>query len=154
MKAETLINKGDINAAYDVFADIVQNSSGNLFAEKSKIELGLIDLAGGRYDNAAVYFKNLSELRNDELGAKAQFYLGVLYADQDQFPEAVTAFVRVKTVFSAYDEWLTRSYLQLGDVYLKMNDKTKAKEMFKNVLLKHNGDVYGKQAQSKIRTLR
>ncbi|MDR3610831.1 MAG: tetratricopeptide repeat protein [Ignavibacteriaceae bacterium] len=154
MKAETLINKGDINAAYDVFADIVQNSSGNLFAEKSKIELGLIDLTGGRYDNAAVYFKNLSESRNDELGAKAQFYLGVLYADQDQFPEAVTAFVRVKTVFSAYDEWLTRSYLQLGDVYLKMNDKIKAKEMFKNVLLKHNGDVYGKQAQSKIRTLR
>jgi TolA-binding protein len=154
MKAETLINKGDINNAYDVFADIVQNYNGNLFAEKSKIELGLIDLAAKRYDNASTYFKNLSESRNDELGAKAQFYLGELYADQDQYPEAVTAFVRVKTVFSAYDEWFTRSFLKLGDVYIQMKDFNKAKEMFKVVLSKHNGDAYGKEAQIKLRTLK
>jgi TolA-binding protein len=154
MKAQTLINKGDISSAYDVFADIIQNSDGNLFAEKSKIELGLIDLAAKRYDEAAIYFKNLSESRNDEIGAKAQFYLGELYTDQEQYPEAVTAFVRIKTVFSAYDEWLTRSYLKLGDIYLKMNDKVKAREMFKSVLARHNGDAYGKEAQSKIRALR
>ena len=154
MKAETLINKGDINGAYYVFADIVQNYAGNIFSEKSKIELGLIDLAAKRYDNASIYFKNLSESRNDELGAKAQFYLGELYTDQDQYPEAVTAFVRVKTVFSAYDEWLTRSFLKLGDVYILMKDNNKAKEMFKIVLSKHNGDAYGKEAQIKLRTLK
>ena len=154
MKAETLINKSDINGAYEVFADIVQNYNGNIFADKSKIELGLIDLAAKRYDNAAIYFKNLSESRNDELGAKAQFYLGVLYADQDQYSEAVTAFVRVKTVFSAYDEWLTRSFLKLGDMYILMKDYNKAKEMFKVVLSKHNGDTFGKEAQIKLRTLK
>ena len=98
--------------------------------------------------------KNLSESRNDELGAKAQFYLGELYADQDKYPEAATAFVRVKTVFSAYDEWLTRSFLKLGDVYIEMKDYNKAKEMFKVVLAKHKGDAYGKEAQIKLRTLK
>ena len=154
MKAETLINKSDINGAYDVLADIVQNYNGNIFAEKSKIELGLIDLAAKRYDNAAIYFKDLSESRNDELGAKAQFYLGELYADQDKYPEAATAFVRVKTVFPNYDEWLTRSFLKLGDVYIEMKDYNKAKEMFKVVLTKHKGDAYGKEAQIKLRTLK
>ena len=66
IKAETLINKSDIDGAYEVLADIVQNYNDNIFAEKSKIELGLIDLAAKRYDNAAIYFKNLSESRNDE----------------------------------------------------------------------------------------
>jgi TolA-binding protein len=154
MKAETLINKSDINGAYDVLADIVQNYNGNIFAEKSKIELGLIDLAAKRYDHAAIYFKDLSESRNDELGAKAQFYLGELYADQDKYPEAATAFVRVKTVFPNYDEWLTRSFLKLGDVYIEMKDYNKAKEMFKVVLTKHKGDAYGKEAQIKLRTLK
>jgi TolA-binding protein len=154
MKAETLINKSDIEGAYEILADIVQNYSDNIFAEKSKIELGLIDLAARRYDNAAIYFKNLSESRNDELGAEAQFYLGELYADQNQYPEAVTAFVRVKAVFSAYNEWLTRSFLKLGDVYIKMRDYNKAQEMFKVVLSKHKGDAYGKEAQIKLRTLK
>jgi TolA-binding protein len=154
MVAETHVNKGEIDEAYDVFADIVQNYNGNLFAEKSKIELGLIDLAAKRYDNASVYFKGLSESRNDELGAKAQFYLGELYADQDKYPEAVTSFVRVNTVFSAYDEWLTRSFLKLGDVYIKMKENTKAAEMFKVVLSKHKGDAYGKEAQTKLRSLK
>ena len=154
MKAETLINKSEIDGAYEVLVDIVQNYNGNIFAEKSKIELGLIDLAAKRYDNAVNYFKGLSETRNDELGAKAQFYLGELYADQNQYSEAVTALVRVKTVFSAYDEWLTRSFLKLGDVYIEMKDYNKAQEMFKVVLSKHKGDAYGKEAQIKLRTLK
>jgi TolA-binding protein len=154
MKAETLINKSDINNAYDVLTDIVQNYNGNIFAEKSKIELGLIDLAAKRYENASVYFKNLSESRTDELGAKAQFYLGELYTDQEQYPEAITAFVRVKTVFPGYDEWLTRSILRLGDVYIKIKDKVRAKEMYKIVLSKHNGDPYGKEAQNKLRAIK
>jgi TolA-binding protein len=154
MKAETLINKSDINGAYDVFGDIVQNYNGNLFAEKSKIELGLIDLAAKRYDNASIYFKDLSESRNDELGARAQFYLGELYAEQEKYPEAVTSFVRVKTVFAAYDEWLTRSFLKLGDVYIEMKDYDKAAELYKAVLAKHKSDAYGKEAQTKLRALK
>jgi TolA-binding protein len=154
MKAETLINLGDINGAYDVLGDIVQNYNGNIFADKSKIELGLIDLAAKRYNNASVYFKDLSESRNDELGAKAQFYLGELYSDQEKYPEAVTSLVRVKTVFSGYDEWLTRSFLKLGDVYIEMKDYPKAADMFKVVLSKHKGDVYGKEAQTKLKALK
>jgi len=154
IKAETLINMSDINGAYDVFGDIVQNYNGNIFADKSKIELGLIDLAAKRYDNASVYFKDLSESRNDEIGAKAQFYLGELYADQEKYPEAATALVRVKTVFSAYDEWLTRSFLKLGDVYIEMKDFNKAEDMFRAVLSKHKGDVFGREAQVKLKALK
>jgi TolA-binding protein len=154
MKATTLVNKGDINLAYEVFGDIVQTFNGNIFAEKSKIEIGLVELAARRYDNAEAYFKSLSDTRNDELGAKAQYYLGVLYSDESKYPEAVTALVRVRTVFSAYDEWLTRSYLKLGDVYVDMKDYTNAKEMFKIVYSKHKGDAYGQEAQIKLRTLR
>ena len=154
MKATTLTNKGDISGAYEVFGDLVMNYNGSIFADKSKMELGLVELAAQRYDNAETYFKSLSDTRTDELGAKAQYYLGVLYQDENKLPEAATAFVRVKTVFSGYDEWLTRSYLKLGDVYVDMKDNGSAREMFKYVVSKHKGDAYGREAQTKLRALK
>lgn len=154
LKAITLTDKGDINGAYEVFGNLVMNYSGSIFADKSKMELGLVELSAQRYDNAETYFKSLSDTRTDDLGAKAQYYLGVLYYDQGKLPEAATALVRVKTVFSGYDEWLTRSYLKLGDVYIDMKDYSNAREMFKFVISKHKNDTYGHEAQIKLRALK
>jgi len=79
---------------------------------------------------------------------------GRIDTKSEQYPEAATAFVRVKTGFPNYDEWLTRSYLKLGDVYIEMKDYNKAQEMFKIVLAKHKGDAYGKEARIKLRALK
>ena len=154
MKATTLANKGDINSAFDIFANLVQNYTSSIFADKSKMELALVELAAKRYDNAETYFKSLSDTRTDELGAKAQYYLGVLNYELGKLPEAATAFVRVKTVFAGYDEWLTRAYLKLGDVYVDMKDEANAKDMYKYVLSKHKSDAYGHEAQTKLRALK
>ena len=113
---------------------------GNIFTEKAKLEMGLIDLATKRYESADMFFKSLAETRNDETGAKSQFYYGLSLFEQDKYNDAISAFVRVRTVFSAYDEWVTRSFLKLGDIYITLNDLEKAKEMFRSVASKHKGD--------------
>jgi len=60
---------------------------------------------------------------------------------------------RVRTVFSAYDEWLTKSYLKLGECYTKLNQVDKAKEVYRAVIKKQRGNEYGKEAQTKLREL-
>ena len=74
--------------------------------------------------------------------------------EQDKITDAISAFVRVRTIFSAYDEWLTRAFLRLGDCYVKLKDNRQAKEMYRTVISKHRGDKFGKEAQSKLRKLR
>ena len=153
MKGVTLTNNKNFDDAYADFAQLIQDYPASLFADKAKLELGLIELAASRYDNADSYFSGLAETRSDELGAKAQYYLGLSLFEQDKITDAITAFVRVRTIFSAYDEWLTKSYLKLGECYTKIKDFRNARDIYRAVLSKHKGDEYGKEAQKKLREI-
>lgn len=153
MKATTLVNKGDISTAYEVYDEIVQYYGESVFAERSKFEIGLIEYSAKRYDNAIIYLRSISDSRTDEIGAKAQYYLGMALFDQGKTNDAISAFVRVRTVYSNYGEWLSRSTLMLGDCYRKLNDLTKAKQFYRDVIAKHRGDELGRTAQKKLREI-
>jgi TolA-binding protein len=153
-KAVTLNDKGDVASAYDVYDEVVQYYDGSIFADKARLDLGNVEMNSKRYSNAVKYFQNLSTKRTDDLGAAAQYNLGVLYQAQSKSNEAITAFVRVLNSFSQHDEWATKANLRLGDIYSKMKDNRRAKEMYKAVLDKHPDDDYGKEAQQKMRRLK
>lgn len=152
-KALTYVNKGDLNNAYEVLGDIVQYHGETVFADRSKFEIGLIEYSAKRYDNAITYLRSIADSRKDEIGAKAQYYVGMSFFEQGKTNEAISSFVRVRTVYSYFDEWLSRSTLMLGDCYVKLNDKEKAKEFYRDVLVKHRGDEIGKTAQKKLRDI-
>lgn len=153
MKATTLVNKGDISAAYEVYDEIVQYYGESVFAERSKFEIGLIEYSAKRYDNAIIYLRSISDSRTDEIGAKAQYYLGMALFEQGKTNDAISSFVRVRTVYSSYGEWLSRSTLMLGDCYRKLNDLAKAKQFYRDVITKHRGDELGRTAQKKLREI-
>jgi TolA-binding protein len=96
----------------------------------------------------------IAEMQNDELGAKAQYHYGLSLFEQERITEAISAFVRVRTVFSNYDEWLTKSLMALGDCYAKLEDNHKAEEMYRNVISRHKNDAFGNEARERIRQLK
>ncbi len=153
MKAAALVSKGDVDKAYEVFEEIVQYHGETVFADRSKFEIGLIEYSAKRYDNAILYLRSISDSRTDEIGAKAQYYLGMSLFEQGKTNEAISAFVRVRTIYSYYDEWLSRSTLSLGDCYSRLKDLDKAKQFYREVLAKHRGDELGKIAQKKLREI-
>ncbi len=152
-KALVNVNKGDISEAYQDFTFVIQYYDGTIFAANSKLEVALIELVRQSYQSADALLREVAENRADDIGAKAQYYLGVSLFEQKKLDEAVTALVRVRFVFSGYDEWLTKSLLKLGEVYEAKNDVEKAKEMYRLVFTRHRGDEYGNEAQSKLRNL-
>lgn len=154
MKAETFNLKGDFSSAYDLFDEIAIYYGTNVFGEKSKLELGLLELKNKRYDKALKNFQEIIGKKTDDIGAKAQYYIGVTLQEQSKTKDAITAFVRVLNLFSAYEEWVTRSYLRLGECYQKLNDKNKAREMFRTVITRRGSDEFGKEAQAKLRGVR
>lgn len=152
-KGMTLLEMSNFQEAYSVFDEVVMYYPGTVFGDKSKFELALIDLAGGRYSIADEYLLSLAENRTDELGARSQYYLGQSLYDQGKYNEAITALVRVRTVYSRYEEWLMRSYLLLGDCYVKLNDKKNAAEMYRAVISKYGGTPIGEEALKKLRKI-
>jgi len=154
MKGLTYIKTDSLQQAYEVFSDVSYYYRETIFADKSKFESGLIDLAAGRYENSDNNFLELAEKRKDELGAKAQYYYGLSLYEQSKYTEAISTLVRVRTVFSMYDEWLTKSYMALGDCYVKLDDKRKAEEMYLIVISSHKYDSFGEEARKKVRELK
>jgi TolA-binding protein len=114
----------------------------------------VIEYSAKRYENADIYLGRLAESRTDDLGAKARYYLGLSYYEQKRYDEAVQEFTKVRTMYTAYDEWVTRSMLALGDTYVKMEDINKAKDTYRTVLSKHKGNEFGQEAQAKLRELK
>lgn len=153
MKATVYQKTNNISKAYETFNEITSYYDNSVFSAKAKIELGLLELAGGRPASAEAFFRSQSESKIDDLAAKAQFYLGVSLFDQNKTEEAISALVRIRSVFGMYDEWLTRSLLKLGDCYVRLKDTSKAREMYKAVLINHKNDSYSNEANNKLNKL-
>lgn len=153
MKGMTFLNLNEVQKAYDTFSEVVFYHKANLFADKAKFEMGLIDIAAGRFETADTQFLEISEKRIDDLGAKAQYYYGLSLFEQNKISESISALVRVRTVFSNYDEWLSKSYMLMGDCYVKLGDNRQAIEMYRTVVAKHKSDTLGEEARKKIREL-
>lgn len=158
--AEMLFTKGSneslakkTNDAAATFEQITSYYEGTIFAAKAKVELGKIEIERKNFEKAQAYLREIGEKRLDDVGAQAQYYLGVALFNQGNYSDAVTAFVRTRSIFSGYDEWYTKSLMMLGDCFVKLDDKKQAKEMYRSVLLRHPEGEYAQEAKRKMRGL-
>lgn len=139
--------------AVSTFDQIVQYYEGSVFVAKAKVELGIIELQKNNYETAQKYFVEVGESKTDDIGAEAQYYYGVSLFNQNKIQDAITALVRVRSVFAAYDEWYTKSLLKLGDCYVKLNDKKQARDMYRAVISRHDTGELAQEAKKKMKQL-
>ena len=154
LKGMAYIKVEDVQKAYGTFEELALYHPETIFADRAKFEMGVIDMAAGRYSGADGHFLDVAEKRTDDLGARSQYYYGLSLFEQTRFSESISALVRVRTVYSQYEPWLSRSYLLLGDCYVKLNDKRQAEEMYRVVVTKHKGNELGEEARQKISKLK
>ncbi|MBN1301687.1 MAG: tetratricopeptide repeat protein [Melioribacteraceae bacterium] len=152
-KAMALISLKDFSAAYSSLNEIINYYDGTLFADKAKIELSLIEIARSEFENAESLLKELGVKRLDDIGAQAQYLYGVVLMEQGKTDDAISALVRVRSVFSNYDYWYSKSLIALGDCYKIRNDKKSAREMYRAVIQKHSKDELGAEARQKLNKL-
>jgi TolA-binding protein len=147
------VKKEDLPEAYKTFNEISKYYSQSLFAAKANIELGLLELKRGGYENSKMLFSEVGSNRTDDIGAEAQYYYGVTLFEEGNYVDAISALVRVRSVFPGYMEWYTKSLLKLGDCYVKLGNEKNAREMYRAVLKHHKNNEYAKEANEKIKSL-
>lgn len=159
--SEIMFNKGlalsemkNLQLSYEAFLDVISYFPKTIFAEKSKLEIGIIEIAFKRYDKAEEFLNSLAKTRTDDIGAKAQYYIGVSLFEQKKYSQAIESLTRVRNFFSKYEEWVINSIFLTGDCYAELKDKRKAEEMYRIILTKYKGTQFAKQAQDKLRRLK
>jgi TolA-binding protein len=120
-------------------------------SDRSRVALGWMNQSVENYTRALEYFKAVATNRTDELGAEAQYALGVTQQSAKNYSEAILSYLRVKYVFPSSEDWITKSYFNLGDCYEKTNQKQKAKDAY-NFVIKQGGELAA-EAEQRLRKL-
>ncbi|MDO4641700.1 MAG: tetratricopeptide repeat protein [Neisseria sp.] len=96
---------------------------------KAQFNLGLAYEEKGKLDEAINAWLNVKETeKKSELYAKAQFNLAAVYEKQKRLDDAIEALLNVKKTENEFNDLVE---LNLGKLYLKNNEESKAEEAFK-----------------------
>jgi len=125
---------GDAMEARNQFTFAISKYPSAAGADKARVALAKLDIEAGDQASALTRVQLVSTSRTDEVGAEAQYIVGSIYAQKKDWPNAITAFLRVRYVFPRYEEWLAKAYLALGNVYEQTQEIRKAREAYQSVL--------------------
>jgi tetratricopeptide (TPR) repeat protein len=100
-------------------------------------------------DEAIAAFKQVAAINKSAWGAEARYEIANCYFTLNQLSTAEKSALEVIKV-AGVDYWVAKSYILLGDIYLKQKDYFNAKATFKSVADNSNIPELKKEAQEKL----
>jgi tetratricopeptide (TPR) repeat protein len=116
----------------------------------AKMIIGKSYLTDGKCDQALPYFKSVVSLSRATYGAEAQYQIAECQFNQDRLKDAEKSAFEVIHKSGSYAYWVTKSYLLLGDIYLKEKDYFNAKATFQSLVENATIDELKTQAEQKL----
>jgi tetratricopeptide (TPR) repeat protein len=116
----------------------------------ANLVLGKSLQANNQCDEAITAFKQVSAVNKSEWGAEARYETANCYYTLNQLSTAEKAALDVIKVTGAYDYWVAKAYILLGDIYLKEKDYFNAKATYKSVADNATIPDLKKEAQDKL----
>lgn len=87
-----------------------------------------------QYSEAITYYRNVAGLSKAAYGAEARYEIANCFFIQNRMGDAEKAAFEVINKAGSYEEWVTKAYILLGDVYFKQKDYFNAKATFQSVI--------------------
>ena len=107
----------------------------------------------GRYDEALALFKAFLETHpNDDLSDNAQYWIGEIYYDIDNFPEAILAFKEVVTRYPQGNK-APHALLKIGYAYSALDNPANARTFLKRVIKNYPFSEAEAMAREKLKEL-
>jgi TolA-binding protein len=102
------------------------------------------------YNDAIAKYKNVVSINKAGFAAEARYEIANCYFLMNKLPEAEKAAFEVVNKSGSYEEWLTKAYILLGDIYFKGKDYFNAKATFQSVIDNTQLAIYKKVAEDKL----
>lgn len=104
-------------------------------------------------DQAITQFRNVASLSKAAYGAEARYRIAQCYLTQNKWQEAEKAAFDVINKAGSYEEWITRSYILLGDVYMGQKDYFNAKATYQSVVDNAKIETLRVEASERLKTV-
>jgi TolA-binding protein len=150
---ETLRLLGKIGEANAQFEDVIKEYGDLPVADEARIAEARGFFESQDYDRVKATAEKVATSRKDEIGAEAQYLVGASLAGKEDWPNVITALLKVKYIFPSYERWVARACLGLGDAYEHLKDVRRARESYQTVLkLKTDASVI-EEAQRRLKRM-
>ncbi len=93
----------------------------------AKVGLAKVNISNNNYQEAEDLLAPIAESNTTEVGAEAQYLLGVINQEQGAFEEAVKAYSNVSVLYEAFGEWVAKSLLNRARCYIQLGQRGEAR---------------------------
>ena len=99
---------------------------------------------------AIAAFKSVAAINKSLWGAEARYETASCQFTQNNFSAAEKAALATIKETGSYDEWVTKSYILLGDIFMQQKDYFNAKATFESIAKNASIDTLKVEAQQKL----
>ncbi|KYP14934.1 MAG: hypothetical protein A1D16_03460 [Flavihumibacter sp. CACIAM 22H1] len=103
------------------------------------------------YDLAISYYKAAAVGGKGAFSAEARYQVAWCLFEQAKYKDAEKTAFEVINKNGSYEEWVTRSYLLLGDIYMKQQDFFNAKATYQSIVENASIPALKEEAQRKLK---
>ena len=101
-------------------------------------------------DQGITYLRTVVSLSKAAYGAEARYEIANCYFKQNQLKDAEKAAFEVINKSGSYEEWVTRAYILLGDIYYAEKDYFNAKATYQSVVNNARIETLRQEAKTKL----
>ena len=120
---------------------------GNEDYAPAQVGLAKIAVEKANYQRAKELLNPIAESNTTEVGAEAQYYLGVIQQQQGNYKQAAKAFANVNILYEAFSNWVARALLRQAESYIQMGQTGEARSTLNTLIEDYPGTPQAKDAQ-------
>lgn len=107
--------------------------------DPANVGLAKVALENGNTGEAEKLLGEVAENNTTDVGAEAQYLLGVTYQRQNKYRQAIEAFSNVNILYEAYDEWIAKALLEKAKSHIQLGQTGEARSAL-NTLIENYPD--------------
>jgi TolA-binding protein len=129
---------------------------GNLTVDSTSeatLFMGKAAMQQGKYQEARTHFIQIVENYQDYHAAEAQYLLGLLHYEAQEYQQSLEALFELNKQFPSYKKWVNRSFLLIAENYLSSGEVLQAKTTLQSIIDNAEEEEIVASAQDKLRIL-
>ena len=115
--------------------------------DAAKVGLGKVALANENYEEAQNLLAPVAEKSTTEIGAEAQFYVGRILQEREEYNAAIEEYAKVKVLFEAFDTWVSESMYKTAECHIRLGNRGEAMTILNSIVNTYPGTEADQKAQ-------
>jgi TolA-binding protein len=156
-KLEAYIGMGNASLAQNDIdkAEVEFNEalSVNRGSSAARIGLAKVDIRKRNFAEAEEILESIAESNTTELGAEAQYNLGILRQEQGLYSDAIDEYAKVKVLYEAFSDWVAKSLFETARCHITLGNRGQALSALNSIVNDYPGTTTAVEAQQLINTL-